>query len=113
MSVKLSNTRLKYIYSLFKTSHIYTYVTFICIYGLERTKLSSQKNFDHFPIFEILISEAPNIRHRDDLPREELGIGWQAPRAAHCRKPPLLEWRAWQAPHGPRAKRSVGVYTSQ
>jgi len=31
------------------------------MYALERTKLSSQKDFDHFPIFEILISEAPII----------------------------------------------------
>jgi len=44
--------------------------------------LSSQKDFDHFPIFEILISEAPIISHRDGLSREELGIGWQTPRYA-------------------------------
>jgi len=38
------------------------------MYALERTKLSSQKDFD-LPIYEILISEAPIIR--DGLPREE------------------------------------------
>jgi len=45
------------------------------MYALDRTKLSFQKDFNHFPIFEILISEAPNIRNRVGLPRAELGIG--------------------------------------
>jgi len=58
------------------------------MYALEQTKLSSQKDFDHFLIFEILIFEASNIRHRDGLLREELEIGWQVPRIAHRSKPP-------------------------
>ena len=41
------------------------------MYALDRTKLSSQKDFNHFPIYEILISEALIIRHRDGLPHEE------------------------------------------
>jgi len=53
------------------------------MYALERTKLSSQKDFD-LPIYEILISEAPIIRHRDGLPREEWGLADKrsAPRTA-------------------------------
>jgi len=84
------------------------------MYSLERTKLSFQKDFDYFPIFEILISKAPNIHYRNDLPR---GVGdWlaSAPRCAPLQAS-ITQTRAWQtipAPHGPRAKRSVGVYTS-
>jgi len=46
----------------------------------------------------------------------ELRIGWQAPRVAHIAVSLQLGQCACQvipASHGPRAKRSVSVYTSQ
>jgi len=45
----------------------------------------------------------------------ELGIGWQAPRVAHTAASLHSSDGALviPAPYGPRAKRSVGVYTLQ
>ena len=77
------------------------------MYALERTKLSSQKDFDYFPIFEILISEAPNIYHCDGLPREELKIGKHPALRAYRHKPPVRMARMPSYPRSPRPVRQA------